>query len=685
MYRTCQSWVVLWVGLALLCTAIEAQAQPPVQSQAFGNSDTEVETLLVYSATLEVDSTVWAKNFADFDSVMATHPEEVYKSIPGVWVSRGSGQEHLLAIRSPVLNGSGACGAFNILENGIAIRPVGFCNVNNLFETTYEMADSVEVVAGPASARYGGNALHGAINVGLNPTYSAQSQPSIRIHQAIYESSNLGFEAHLDIGSEAAIVQDIGGWRVRASLVDQQSFRDQESNSQAKIHASYSLPVANNERLQFSLSHTSLNQNTAGYARGLDAYLDDALRTGNANEGAYRDAYSTRLYADFLYGPDSRNRLTGYLRVSNMEFQQHWRPTKPVESNAHASWGIRWLTQWHTNWSLQVVAEQGHVTLDQFQAAETRVVFGSEYPQGYQYNYEVDFSDVRVSLAYGIDLIADQLRLDVDLLLQQLTYDYQDLLETPIFESATDKQDFSEDSLRLGLSGQLNDKISWNVNYSQGFRPPQIAELYRLQSGQTVSPQLSSELLEQFEVRFEFALSTSTSLVTSLYTSDKSDSIGLDEDTGQLTNFGRTSHTGLEWQIKSQPSDKLALIYTGSYAEHLYKDRASDNYNNEIDSAPNLIHTLRVDWQVAPERVIWIERYSLSEYYTDASNEHSYDGHVLYTAGLSWQSSGRWRVDVTVKNVADKLVADRADFAFGSERYFPAAPRTVHVGFQWNL
>ena len=30
----------------------------------------------------------------------------------GVWLSRGSGQEHLTAIRSPVLAGAGSCGDF---------------------------------------------------------------------------------------------------------------------------------------------------------------------------------------------------------------------------------------------------------------------------------------------------------------------------------------------------------------------------------------------------------------------------------------------------------------------------------------------------------------------------------------------------------------------------------------------
>ena len=62
----------------------------------------------------------------------AQHPKQIFRRSPGVWISRGSGQEHLTAIRSPVLTGPGACGSFLLLEDGIPIRPTGFCNVNDL-------------------------------------------------------------------------------------------------------------------------------------------------------------------------------------------------------------------------------------------------------------------------------------------------------------------------------------------------------------------------------------------------------------------------------------------------------------------------------------------------------------------------------------------------------------------------
>ena len=64
----------------------------------------------------------------------STHHSEALNRLPGVMIQRGSGQESLTAIRSPVLTGAGSCGAFLFLENSVPIRPTGFCNVNELFE-----------------------------------------------------------------------------------------------------------------------------------------------------------------------------------------------------------------------------------------------------------------------------------------------------------------------------------------------------------------------------------------------------------------------------------------------------------------------------------------------------------------------------------------------------------------------
>src|SRR6185369_11148608 len=103
--------------------------------------------------------------------VSSKHQADLLNRIAGVYVQRGSGAESLTAIRSPVLAGAGACGAFLVAEDNVPIRPVGFCNLNEMFELNYEQAGRLEVLRGPGSAMYGASAVHGVVNL-LTPRVS---------------------------------------------------------------------------------------------------------------------------------------------------------------------------------------------------------------------------------------------------------------------------------------------------------------------------------------------------------------------------------------------------------------------------------------------------------------------------------------------------------------------------------
>jgi iron complex outermembrane recepter protein len=102
---------------------------------------------------------------AELEPIRPTHPSEIFARLPGSWVTRGSGQEHLSAVRSPLLAGAGGCGALLILEEGIPIRPPGFCNVNNLFEVNLHQAAGVSVLRGPGGIGHASGGLHGVIDV----------------------------------------------------------------------------------------------------------------------------------------------------------------------------------------------------------------------------------------------------------------------------------------------------------------------------------------------------------------------------------------------------------------------------------------------------------------------------------------------------------------------------------------
>ena len=173
----------------------------------------------------------------------ANHVHELLVRVPGVWISRGSGHEHLTAIRSGVLTGAGACGEFLLLENGIPIRPAGFCNVNNLFEVNTEQAAAVEVVRGPGSALFGGNALHGVINA---------------ITRTSAERTNAGFEAGPYDYLQLRLQGGSARWNVGALSTSSNGYRDATGYGQQKAYLGFT-GKAGDWKVTNTLSATLLN------------------------------------------------------------------------------------------------------------------------------------------------------------------------------------------------------------------------------------------------------------------------------------------------------------------------------------------------------------------------------------------------------------------------------------------
>ena len=344
--------------------------------------------------------------------VAATHPSEVLNRVPGVWINRGSGQEHLTAIRSAVYTGSGACGEFALLEDGIPLRPQGFCNINNLFELNLEQAQAIEVWRGPASAVLGGNALHGAINV-ISPV---PQRTSLGIEVGNYDFARVNAAGGFTRGDHT----------VGASIVGTTTngYRDSTGYGQQKASLAH-LTEVSGWAVKNQFTATLLNQETGAYVRGLEAYEDPDLRSSNPNPEAFRDAWSMRASSEWS---KDQWTLKPYLRRSQMTFLQHFLPGQPMENNDQTSGGLI------VDYAIDAGATKANVggqvelmsgALNEFQDGPT---VGSAFlvatrPAGLHYDYEVD--SYLVAGFYNLQhRLSDGLRVLHSLRLEYLDYDY---------------------------------------------------------------------------------------------------------------------------------------------------------------------------------------------------------------------------------------------------------------------
>ena len=242
----------------------------------------------------------------ELDDLDAQHPKQIFRRSPGIWISRGSGQEHLTAIRSPVLTGPGACGSFLVLEDGLPVRPTGFCNVNGLFETFFEMASGLETITGPASARYGANAMHGVVNILSKPITSENK---------FY--TNVGPNNYKNFKIRTSNQEN---WSFDGHFANNDGFRDKSGYDQQKIKIQSIFSLSSwDAALKATL--TNLNQETAGYINGLDSYKNEEFSRRNFNPDAYRDANSQRVSLRLTKeDKNTVNSITSYIRSNDMKF-----------------------------------------------------------------------------------------------------------------------------------------------------------------------------------------------------------------------------------------------------------------------------------------------------------------------------------------------------------------------------
>ena len=686
---------IVVVGLLLACCgaahgAASATEPKPIEEVIVTGQASIVGRLGGVGSATEIDRDV-------LRLVGQTHINETMVRVPGVWVSRGSGEEHLTAIRSPVFTGTGACGEFLYLVNSVPIRPAGFCNINNLFEINSEQAERIEVLRGAGSALFGSNALHGAINV-VTPT---TAEPG----RLLLEGGPDGYGAvHLSAGT----VIDEQLVRFDGLGITTNGYRDATGHDEQKITLTQLGPVAGYD-VHSTFEWTNLNQETGGFVVGYGAYKDNQLRQSNPNPESYRDAWSLRFVSEWgrELASGAQLSITPYFRRSQMEFLQHFLPGEPLEENSQNSAGAQLSlagSRGALDWRAGTDLEWADGDLYEFQQ---NPAIGSAFlvatrPVGVHYDYDV--TSLMGALHYDVRYaFTDDLALVHSTRLEWLGYDYTNHgldgntkdnglpcgFGGCLYTRPPDRDDsFTNVAPRLGIEWATAPNLTLYGVASRGFRPPQATELYRLQSGQNVAD-LKSEEITAYEVGGRGALS-SFDYSTALY-SERSTHFILRDANGFNVSNGKLESYGVEFDFGWTPyaGNRLSLI--GTYARHTYAfDRQISGGElikdgHDVDTAPRWLGSAHWSYSPTQNIVSEVEVVYQGRYYLDAASTADYDGFTLWNWRGSWQFNQHWRLFGRVMNIGDIRYADRADVAFGSYRYFPGTPRQIFVGFEATL
>jgi len=634
--------------------------------------------------------------------VGSKHQADVLNRIAGVYVQRGSGAESLTAIRSPVLAGAGACGSFLVAEDSLPIRPVGFCNLNEMFELNYEQARQIEVLRGPGSAIFGASAVHGVINL-LTPSVRSLPDYSVGLEGGSDSFTRVRFSgSHMFSGEDPDAGIGFYGIATHAP-----GWRDDSEVDEAKLNLLSDLDVGSGH-LRLRAAGTVLNQETAGFIQGYDSYKDEDIAKSNPNPEAFRDASSARVSAhyerDNCFSRDCRFELAGIYRRSRMDFIQHFLIGKPYEHNAQTSYmvsstlGMNFLSNL-LEARLTVDAEIADSELTEYQsgpATDGAPAANAIRPAGLHYDYTVDSNTVGTTLAFDWRF-AHHWSLAAALRADRTEYDYDNHMVsgntrddgTPcplpggcLFSRPDDRTDtFDNFAPRISVSWQPGDRSMLYVSGSTGFRPPEMTEVYRLQRQQT-DADLDSEELDSLEAGWKFQGGT-FSFNAALFAMEKNNVI-LRESNGYFVSNGRTTHRGIEYDARLRLNPIFTMSIAGTYARHEYAfSRAIEGGEtiidgNEIDTAPQHVGTLGIDARFKQFSAN-MELFYVGRYFLDAANTATYPGHEVVNLRIGWSPREDLRTSLRIDNLFDTAYADRADYAFGNYRYFPGRGRALFL------
>jgi outer membrane receptor protein involved in Fe transport len=572
-------------------------------------------------------------------------------------------------------------------QDGISLRAPGFCNINQLFEVNSAQAQRIEVLRGPASALYGSNAVHGLINV-ITPEVDSPMATSIGLEGGSHGYQRARFSTQIELAENQQL-------KLYGQGVSDKGYKDDSGFDQQKFNAIhyYSGESFDSKTV---LAISNLNQETAGFVKGDDAYRDSDAKKTNPNPEAYRDGQSLRLYSRIdIRNGDRLLQITPYFRHSRMEFLQHFLPWAPVEENGVRSVGVNALYQRDVG----AVTLSTGVDLDFTQGYLKEVQhedFSPSKPIGVHYDYTVD-AQVLAGFINARWQLSDATSLTAGLRFESTEYDYDNQtgngsacapdVANCRFSRPADRSDrFNEWSPRLSMLTRLNADNSVYINLASGYRAPQATELYRLQEGQLVTD-LDAEQLNSIEVGLRGQAGKFFYDVAA-FAMRKDDVIFQDTERQNISG-GKTRHEGVEAKLSYAITPAWQLGVSASYARHTYDSAIqisrSNIDGNDIDSAPRLLANTRLRWAPREDFRTELEWVFQDDYYLNPENTQQYPGHSLLNLRLSWDATPQWNTQLRIINLTDRDYADRADFAFGDERYFIGEPRAVFVGINYKL
>lgn len=666
-------------------------------------SDVVVSASRSQQSRYEVPAAISTITATTIDDARATSLDQLLNKTPGVFMVDLGNEQHSMAIRQPLSYKS----LFLYLEDGLPIRPTGVFNHNALLEMNQANIAQIEVIRGPSSSLYGSEAIGGAINfITVRPT--AKPTASIRL-----QGNNLGYKradlraaatfGKLGLAFSGYYANRRNGYRAHSDL----------DKLGLTLKATYAL----SEKDFLSADVTAID-----YRSDMTGSLDSAAfysrSYGSMHTFTNRDVWALRSKINYsrYWNEHSKTSAVVFFRdnsikqVPSYRVRDDWSPWGNPTGNRNLAHGESNDNSYKSFGALV----QHRQEFDFWKSALTVGASMDYSPNTYRANYiavtrsdegiytdysnEVDsmltdyevglvnpaaYAQIELSPFKGFKLVAAA-RYDA------FVYNYNNNLPSTAFSGAPDNVDqFWALTPKVGATYNINKQVGFYANYSQGFVPPQIGELYRGVKVPVLKPatynnyELGGWLnLLKNKLRFDW----------SVYWMDGTNEIiSVRQDNGETVNqnAGQTRHQGVEYGFYYTPIKDVSIRVTGSNAAHTfisYEENGNDFSGKQMPQAPTWIFNSEVFYK--PRFVkglrVGVEMMHMNQYFMDAANSKTYPGFLIFNARAGYTFKG-FEIWCNVLNFTNQLYSPNARLSRWGESITVGDPLNVNVGIGYNF
>jgi iron complex outermembrane receptor protein len=623
----------------------------------------------------------------------ATRLDMLLNKVPGVFMVDLGNEQHSMSIRQPLGYGN----LFLYMEDGIPIRTIGDFNHNALIEINQAALDKIEVIKGPASSLYGSEAVGGAINF---ITRAPSQIPTAKIQ---IEAGSLGYKRTDFFVSNTLKKLGIyfGGYYAR-------------QNQNENLHNDFR-KVALTLRADYAFNNKTRLVTTADYIRyktdqkgGLDSahfyskdyssiyrftYRQvDAIRVKSTLTRDWNDLNKTSITLFFRHSAIGQNPFYSIANVAG----DPSRASGQINKDAFDSYGMvvqhsKKFNFLHAKLIAGISADLSPATYDATFIAANRnssgVYYGYTATDSLLTQYDVRLLNTAAYAQFEVNPL-NRLKLVAAARYDRMDYTFDNHLPPGAYTGAPDAtNNFNHFTPKLGLTYDLNRNRGIYANYSVGFAPPNITDLYQGVKVPTLQP--SSYINYELGGWFAFAENKGYAEF-SLYQLNGTNEIvnvRLSDGTYQNQNAGKTRHKGLEATIKYTPSETLLIRVGGTFASHTYIDyilQGKDYSNNTMSQAPKMIANSEITYKPAFFKGfrVALEWQGLSRYFTDAQNTSTYRGFNIFNArlGYTFRSIELW---TNCLNFTDAVYATTVEKSSYGTSYRPGQLRTFNTGLSY--